>query len=328
VNAVQLGAAEAVVRVIVLAIILGSGATWAVMGYRLWRRRPVLPYEPHRQVPWRLIDLLSVFLVYALLTFWMVWGAERWFHVKVHAPARAGPAAEVPTKMKPPQAKAAGQQNSREVDHPVFVILRSRPDAATLLFCLVLAGVVVPIAEEMTFRLLLQGWLEAAERHWRRRIDAWRSLARGAVPVVLVSAIFAAGHYRTAGRLPDVESLLYLLGLSAAAEVVALSFAVWLIWYRRGATCGDFGLVPQKFWSDVRLGLLAYLAWVPPVLLIQNVAMQLLPKWLAPDPIALFVFALVLGTLYLRTHRIVSSIVLHMSLNTTSLLVTWLTFAE
>jgi membrane protease YdiL (CAAX protease family) len=40
----------------------------------------------------------------------------------------------------------------------------------------------------------------------------------------------------------------------------------------------------------------------------------------AADPIALFVFALMLGVLYLRTHRIGPSIVAHMGLNLTSLM--------
>jgi membrane protease YdiL (CAAX protease family) len=50
----------------------------------------------------------------------------------------------------------------------------------------------------------------------------------------------------------------------------------------------------------------------------------LLPSYVAADPFTLFPFALVLGTLYCRAHRIVPAIVLHAALNTTSLVLLWL----
>jgi len=42
------------------------------------------------------------------------------------------------------------------------------------------------------------------------------------------------------------------------------------------------------------------------------------------DPLTLFLFSLILGTLYYRTHRILPAIVLHMTLNFTSLTLAWL----
>ena len=48
-----------------------------------------------------------------------------------------------------------------------------------------------------------------------------------------------------------------------------------------------------------------------------------LVKWkgidYAPDPIPLFFLALVLGTLYHRTHRIAPSLVLHIAFNATAI---------
>jgi len=51
---------------------------------------------------------------------------------------------------------------------------------------------------------------------------------------------------------------------------------------------------------------------------------DLLPPDVAPDPIPLFFFALALGILYLRTHRISAPITLHVALNGTSLALAWL----
>ena len=92
-----------------------------------------------------------------------------------------------------------------------------------------------------------------------------------------------------------------------------------------GATAADLGWVPEKFFADVRLGLLAFAGLAAPIYGLQILLINLLPKYLAPDPAVLFVFALALGTLYCRTHRAVPSIVLHMALNATSLTLALLT---
>jgi membrane protease YdiL (CAAX protease family) len=305
----------------VLLIFAACVAIWAQIVYRLIRGLPILPYTPRRMVPWKLIDVVGVLLGYMLLAFWFTFLVQFGFGVRFReAPADHREAAVVE---KPAADQPQADEPKPDLAHPLIVLLRSRPNPVILLFCVLIAAVVAPVAEEIMFRLLLQGWLEAFERRHRRRWAVWRRLARGIVPVVLVSALFAAAHFREQGREPDPDALLYLFAIDAAAKLLAIGIGLGLIYRLRGATLADLGLVPATFWSDVRLGLLSYLACAPVVLAIQAVAINLLPKWLAADPIALFVFASVLGTLYYRTHRIVPSIVTHMALNTMSLAAAW-----
>ena len=92
-----------------------------------------------------------------------------------------------------------------------------------------------------------------------------------------------------------------------------------------GSDGADFGFVPAKLWADVRLGLVAALAVVGPIQLLQVLLQTfVMPKEVAADPLSIFVFAAVLGTLYCRTHRIVPGITLHVALNLTSLTLAWL----
>ncbi len=77
--------------------------------------------------------------------------------------------------------------------------------------------------------------------------------------------------------------------------------------------------MPKKFFGDVALGLVAFMAVAAPIYVLQGV-LQMHLKEVAADPITLTVFAAVLGFLYFRTHRLVPSILLHMALNGTSLL--------
>jgi len=317
-------AASEIVQFGVVVLLTACIVLWGQMLYRISRGLPVLPYVPRRPVPWKLIDLLGILLIFLVLFGWL--------SVVLLPPERKGqrPGDAVQPAVEAREKAANGnavEGKTEDLSHPVIVILRRSPNLGTLLTCVWVAVVVAPVAEEIMFRLLLQGWLEAVERRHRRWNRIWRRVSPGLVPIVVVSAIFAAAHYRTERPEPDIESLLHLFSLDATAKIVALVVGITWIWRFRGATLVDFGLVPGKFWEDIRLGFLAYLPWVPPVLIIQVVATALLPGWLAADPIALFVFAVALGSLYYRTHRIVPAIVVHMALNATSLAAAWLLMA-
>jgi hypothetical protein len=103
-------------------------------------------------------------------------------------------------------------------------------------------------------------------------------------------------------------------------SVLTTLCALAVLRFRAGATAVDLGWSPQHFWPDVRLGLIAFAGLAAPLYLLQFGLNYLLPSYLAPDPITIFLFTLVLGTLYHRTHRLVPSVTLHMALNGTSML--------
>ena len=105
---------------------------------------------------------------------------------------------------------------------------------------------------------------------------------------------------------------------------MAVVAVVLLLRAQRGATAADFGWAPKKLAGDAGLGLLAFVAVAPAVFSMQWLFQELLNHLfplakVAADPLPLFYFALVLGTLYYRTHRIVPSIVTHAALNATTL---------
>jgi membrane protease YdiL (CAAX protease family) len=210
-------------------------------------------------------------------------------------------------------------------DHLVLKLLRQRNLGIDLL-CVLAVAVMAPIAEEMLFRLFLQGWLEAEQRRWRRRMPTLRRWVPGAVgPIVLTSLLFARLHFRVPEPTGHVYYCLGLVIATSLAHLLTAGFAVGLARFHVRATAADLGWVSGRFWADVRLGALAFLAVGPPIYAAQYVlGGYLLPKYLAPDPFTLFFFALVLGTLYHRTHRIVPAIVAHALLNATSLTLAWL----
>ncbi len=286
---------------LVLTIVGGSAAVWSWVGLQAALRRPAIPLRPRRPVPWSGWDVMMILALYISTV-----SVALWILSPRPPPGKAKPAEK---------AVVPGEKN----EHYVIQLWRRDPRSATKLLSAVAAVIVAPIVEEFLFRLLLQGWLEKADRRLRRRLRPLRPLVRGALPIVTVSALFAAMHYR--GDQPDHDAptlIRALLGNAAAGLVTVVLGAAWLR-SRTAATLADFGIEPWHAGRDFALGLAAFLAVAPPIYLLQ----MSLVKWLSPgtaDPISLFFFALALGILYYRTHRIVPAIALHMALNGTSLL--------
>ena len=74
----------------------------------------------------------------------------------------------------------------------------------------------------------------------------------GLTPIVVVAAILPPG---ISHRTPHArhQSLVYMFAIDAAAKILALG--VGLLIGVSAATAADFGLVPEKLWEDIRLGL-------------------------------------------------------------------------
>lgn len=281
-------------------------AVWMMVAGRMRRGMAVLPYQPRRGVPWQPIDLLMVLAVYLVAM------------VVARLLAEVSLGAEVTRPLDMYDVKEASSEH-------MLARLLAGANVWILLLCGLSAVVVAPIVEEFFFRLLLQGWLESRQRRLRPAMPTLRRLVPGAVgPIVLTSFLFARAHFRVEVPMMNVRFVAFMLAGDGLAKLLAMVFAIGLLRVRVGATAVDLGWVPNKFFADVRLGLLAFAGVAAPIYAAQLVLALLLPKYLAPDPFVLFFFAIALGTLYYRTHRVVPVIVLHMSLNVTSLAMAWL----
>jgi membrane protease YdiL (CAAX protease family) len=287
----------------ILTALLASGWVWSTVAARWRSGMAVLPYTPRRPVPWRGGHVLAVMLAYVLTL----------------------PAAVsiVRLLLGPEVARELANVEPAGTDHPIARL--AKDGSGWMLPVAFLAAVVVaPLVEEFLFRLLLQGWLEAAWGRCRRKLPALRRLGpRAVVPVTLVALLFAWMHYRTAGPQYRAQYLAAIFIGQAVAGLVTVAFALGLLRWHAGANAADLGWQWESLPGDARLGLLAFLALAAPTYLLQVCLSNWLPVRLAPDPVPLFFFALGLGTLYYRTHRITPSLVLHAALNFISLTMLW-----
>ena len=192
-----------------------------------------------------------------------------------------------------------------------------------LLTAFFMAVVAAPIVEEVFFRVLLQGWLEGAERRGRRFWPLWRVLP-GAAPIAISSILFGVVHYRESETASPPTVIAMVIMVNAMCELAALASILAFLRSRRGATAADFGWVPEKLAADLRLGSLAAVAALPPIYLAAMLLKNALPDSVTPDFLALIPLAAVLGTLYYRTHRLAPSVVAHAAFNAAGLLL-WIT---
>ncbi len=171
----------------------------------------------------------------------------------------------------------------------------------------IMAAVVAPIVIEILFRLVLQGGLEAAEAR------AWISA---------VAAESAATETFDAAA-PNVEEHADSLNPYVAPAAIDDSNAAAR---ELQADVGDYpadalrGPVIREL-PKVRVWNLPAGTW-PIVISFDGVCAVALAA--RPGPDSLFILAAVLGFLYRQTHRLLPSIVVHMLLNSCSLLIYWL----
>jgi membrane protease YdiL (CAAX protease family) len=281
--------------------LLAGMILWGVLVERWFTGNPLIVRQPRRLVPWEIWDLLAIVLFHytGLVAFFVLLQNVIF-----------------PDSINPDTVTAAGKISK---EHLLGQLLASNSWTA-LVVGVGIGVIVVPIIEEMFFRVFLQGWMEKVERNMRRRLPVLRQLTPLAVmPIFFSSLLFASAHFREAGPSPDARQLVWLFIGQGIVSLITLLFAILWVHFRVGATAEDLGWAPKKFLSDLRLGLIAFLTIVVPLFSIQISFGQLLPEKFAPDPITIFFFAIPLGLFYYRSHRAMPSIALHAALNATSL---------
>ncbi|MGQ9575724.1 MAG: CPBP family glutamic-type intramembrane protease [Thermoguttaceae bacterium] len=325
---------------------------WVWVVRRLAAGKPVLRYQARRPVPWGLRELVLVLMFWLAINYAVVlleprvlrdWAeshfAQRFAVLALCAdPGPAALSGAVFEGIAAPAALARGAAAARmamrrldldrppeDVSHPLLVVLRADRTWWTFGFCIFTAVLVAPLTEEILFRLLLQGWLEALERRLRRTVPALRRQVPGLAPVVIASLLFAGVHSRKAEPV-DAASAFRQLAAGAAIMVLTAGFGLFLVRVGSRAGARDLGLAPRKLLGDVGIGLAAALATILPILTLQEWVQSYFMRqdWnIAADPIPLIPFAAALGILYCSTHRIVASITLHTALNLTSVAGAW-----
>jgi membrane protease YdiL (CAAX protease family) len=326
-----------------ICILLASGVVWLKIIRRVWRRQPILEYEPRQVVPWgpivalpalalmllvvasgtapesapveevaidphkvlrRLTEsiVLQTFLAGLVIIIAVIYGATRvdlglprsWRAVArdlgigaTTCLAAAGPVYLVQGLLM----YFIGQKDPSR--HPMFRMLTGGDsNVAVFLLAVVAAVVVAPVCEEIIFRLMLQGWLE-------KREDKAQAASESEFAVEQPYADDAQDE-RTQMAIEENSDDEHSAPEQSQPDAQALSLA------RCESRRGVFGLPHGMF----------------PVLA-SSALFAAAHAGYGPEPIPIFLLALIFGYVYQRTHRILPTIVAHALFNLISMVSMW-----
>lgn len=182
-----------------------------------------------------------------------------------------------------------------ESGHPLVKMLTDgKPSVIVMLVASFAAVVVAPICEEISFRLLLQGWLEKWEAV---RLGIWAERNPKQEITNQDVAVPFAELTNDEIRLTDVDAAIEEKQSSIVNHQSSID-------------------------SPPALGYLGMpYGWFP--IIVTSVLFGLAHFGYGPEPLPLFVLALMLGYTYQRTHRIVPSIVAHAIFNAFTMIALW-----
>lgn len=289
---------------VIAGLFAASMILWGRVFARRARGQRVLEHEPRHSFPWHGGDVAIIML---------------WWFVGPASVAMAG----IWFFGLPGKKAVAEPGAASDTVHPVARLLQSQHPGWVVLAVLT-AVVLAPVVEEYVFRLILQGWIERRWRRLRWALPAALRAAPGTLSILCASCLFAGVHARTAA-LPDAPTTIaLLLAVQTATSVITLLLIAALAWLRGPLRLEMLGIGPGSLHRDIKLGLGAWLLATPPVYFLFWASALVVPAHFAPDPIPLFLLALVLGLLYFRTHRIVAPIVTHAAFNATTVFIVFL----
>ena len=246
-------------------------------------------------VPWRGVDVLLFFAL--------------WF-------VCAGIAGYIATSQQLPEEVVVIE--GKHHGHPVLQLIE-QSNRSLGVFLLLFLGVVVvaSLIEELLFRLLLQGWLEAK----LSELDISGPVA-GGIAIVAVSLFFAALHGGNKSNI-NVDTLFVLFIASTTAGLLIFTLGIYFLVAVRNMKLTHCLFGTKRFSRQhlvIIAGccLLAFLFVIGLTITLENIAPHI-----NTDPIPIFFFSLALGVLYSVTRNLSYCILLHACLNLASLMNAW-----
>ncbi len=297
------------------AIFIGGLVVWAWLAMRLWRREPLLQYEPRRQVPWGGIDLAVVIAAIIVLQGLCLGVAVKWSGV------------EMPKDWSDldPQAR--------------FVVLSGNLAANVL--TLVVAAVILFWQTDARWSDLGVD-LARAPYDLRCGVIAFAAAAPAVFGLQELITHWIPYHHQLVSAVQEKNDAAMWAVAAASAVIVAPVFEEfffrvllqgWLekIELRLARGIESDSDNPESAEEEIEeppaigpegvpLGLFGLSLGLLPIV-ISSTLFALMHWGQGAAPIPLFVLALVLGFVYQRTHRILPSLTVHVLLNSVSLAV-------
>lgn len=211
-----------------------------------------------------------------------------------------------------------GKEAETVKSHPIVqMVQEGKHQPMVLLVAFLTAVVAAPLLEEFLFRLLLQGWLEAA-------LFRFGVPQASGIAIVTVSLCFAAVHIDNQSSFLTHQVLFYLMTASVAINLLVFTMGMIYLVRKRNIKKTDI-LGTDRFFCPRFSVYVGYWFLILLCLYGLTAVLEICFPGTNVSPIPLFFFSLLLGFLYCRTRNLSYCILLHAVLNGISLLNVWCT---
>ena len=304
--------------------------------------RVLFPPRRPRIVPWGISAIVPVLVIFLLTLSLSQWFVKQVFPGPLDFLRQEDKTLAVPTD---PETVESLTREELAEQHPLTILMqKSGRNPLVILVCFLTAVIVAPLSEELVFRVVMQCGIASTLRR-EFGPTAWVRL-----PVLLTALFFAAIHFRLPSQ-PEIDQQYIdklfkdMMGTMVGSLIaVAIVIVILRSFYRIRRS--DIGLwegaallrpaTVRRIGRDALGALLLFLMMIIPITIVKfAVGMFAKSDWAAAhglsgsmvDPVPLFLFALVIGTLYDRTRRLASVFFLHAFFNLYSFLILmYLTF--
>jgi membrane protease YdiL (CAAX protease family) len=213
----------------------------------------------------------------------------------------------------PEQATMTTPTETEDHGHLIIQLVKQGKDSPIVLFIAFFVTVAAaPLVEEFLFRLLLQGWFEA-------KFTQFRVPCAGGVAIVTVSFFFATIHAGNSSA-SNGQTLFYFFSALTVANLLIVALGITYLVKIRDVKITHCLFGTERFF---RPHFFANVGWCLLALMFIfgiSFIMDVFCPGINTDPIPIFFFSLLLGTLYYKTRNLSYCILLHACLNLISLI--------
>ncbi|MDR1479316.1 MAG: CPBP family intramembrane metalloprotease [Planctomycetaceae bacterium] len=224
-----------------------------------------------------------------------------------------------PTPAHNSHNQSTAQQQANNIDHPLIRLLSKDQEPLVILMAFIFAVIAAPLTEEFLYRGVLVGWLAESTKIYLPKFGCKEKDTQTLgilLALVLPALYFALLHFGSNSELTDDIIFATFVAISLA-NFITLFAGIFYLTTIRNFTLEQIGFRMDKWRSDIFWAFVISIFIIPMILIFTGCLHRIFPNTVI-DPIPLFFFAIVLGIIFITTHRLLPCILIHAFLNATS----------
>jgi membrane protease YdiL (CAAX protease family) len=206
--------------------------------------------------------------------------------------------------------------SQKAAEHLLVQLLSQDKRLFTILLVFIGAVITTPLVEEFLYRGVLTGWLvDSANVHLAKLgLSAKKAKFISTEIAIICPALFFAMNHTGYKNDYSVDFLLVTIFVVTLANCITLVAGFFYLTQVRKFTYDQIGFRMDKFIFDVMVAVVVSICLIPPLLILTSVLRFMFPT-LVIDPFPLFIFAVMLGAIFLTTRRLLPCVIIHAILN-------------